>query len=104
MPDPAVAQPHESEFHRYYQGGHPPAEGWPSYHKQRSPEQVQQDVNRAHDNIKKLIRADDGLRYELSDLRGRLNQCSSLLTILWFLFAGESALLLALLWLALKRP
>jgi hypothetical protein len=72
MRDPKLIE-NVTEFNQYYRrSSEAPPGGWPSYGKERSPEQLLQDANVAHDNIKRLVRSHDALRGELGKLAKKL--------------------------------
>jgi len=60
MPDPGVTDP--TEF-QYYTARH--GLRFDSYSKPRTQQQLQSDVNKAHDNLRKLIREKDTLQHRL---------------------------------------
>ena len=60
MKDPNFVSP--SLMYWFYRQTHnPPPGGWRDYREPRTLGQLQDDVNKAHDNFKKLVRVNDGL-------------------------------------------
>lgn len=63
--DPDVLLPSDKEYYRTL-------EKWKPIRRTRSSEELTQDVNKAHDNIKKLVYENDALKKYILGLQGQL--------------------------------
>ena len=60
--------------YEYYRPIPPPPGGFPGYEKLRSPQQLQLDLNVAHDRIKQQVRVNDKLLFSMQRMEKELAQ------------------------------
>jgi hypothetical protein len=87
MPEPNVQQPVEFQYYVARNGIHA------DYKKPRTQDQLQSDINVAHDHLRKLLREKDGITRQLSTARHSLRNANLKIWILILALTGQAAII-----------